>query len=520
MVSTRRLLVAGRLLVPDGVIGDESGGAFVEVEDGVVARLGLRAAVEVPAAAAVEALGNDTWLCPGFVDLQVNGGGGADVMSGAEAVAAAGRAHLARGVTAWCPTVITAPRERLLRAIEDVASAVERAERTDPAGLPACLGIHVEGPFLALGARGVHDAMALRDPDLAEVDAWQAAAGGRVRLVTLAPELDGGLEAVRGLVARGIAVSIGHTEATTGVVRAAADAGARLVTHLFNAMRPLHHREVGPIGIAFLDERLHPAVIADGLHVGADALRLFHRLVGTGEAAGTGRAGGAGSSGLGTGGRGFLVTDAASPAGLPPFMRGPFTLGLAPVAYESGRVTDAAGRLAGSALTMDVAVATYAQLAGASAEAALQMATGGPARALAAGLIAGRLQREETQLQPGREVRAAAGRPDGGDQETGSDGRRALARGQAGTRAARRAPGRGLDADDAFTASDRVEAGAGGAGAAAPKGRAAHRLALLPAWHRLVPAGALAVGAPADLVAVGPDLGLRAVYRLGRRVGL
>lgn len=415
MAPARRALAAGRLLAPGEVI---AGGTLVEIEDGLVARFGPRAAVEAPAGTVVEDLGDDAWLCPGFVDLQVNGGGGADVMAGPDAVRAAGRAHLARGTTAWCPTVITAPREAMLLALEGVAAAVERDE---PASLPACLGVHVEGPSLAAGARGVHDQFALRDLDSAEVDAWQAAAGGRVRLVTLAPERPGGLDAVRALVARGVAVSIGHTEATAETVRAAAAAGARLVTHTFNGMRPFHHREVGPAGAALLDERLHPAVIPDGLHVGADALALFHRLAGD---------------------RGFLATDAASPAGLPPGARGSFTIGLSPVRYEEGRVTDEAGRLAGSALTMDAGVASYARLAGASPEAALRMATEGPARALAAGLSVGRAM-------------------------------------------------------------------AGGGGAAAGGG---------PDRHRLVQAGQLAVGAPADLVALGPDLTLRAVYRLGRRV--
>lgn len=401
--------MGGRLLLPDRVLE----GGCVEVEDGLVARLGPRAGIEAAPGVPVEDLGADAWLAPGFVDLQINGGGGADLMGGAEALPAAGRAHLTRGVTAWCPTLITAPREALLRSLEDLARALEQA---DAAMLPACLGVHVEGPFIAHGARGVHDPLALRDPDLAEVDAWQTAARGRVRLVTLAPERPAAVEAVRGLVARGIAVSIGHTEATADQVRAAADAGARLVTHTFNGMRGFHHREVGPVGMALLDDRLHPAVIPDGLHVAGDALRLFHRLVGA-------RHGG---------GRGFLVTDAASPAGLPAGASGAFTLGGKAIGYEGGRVTDEAGRLAGSALTMDEAVVTYARLTGASPEAVLRMATERPVQALEAGLSVG-----------------------------------------AGVVAA----------------------------------------------SRLAAVGRLVEGGPADLVVLGPDLALRAVYRLGRRTG-
>jgi N-acetylglucosamine-6-phosphate deacetylase len=419
-VAHHRLLAAGRLLAPDGLLLPAGGvierGAAVVIEDDHVARVGPRHAVEAPPGADVVDFGPDAWLAPGLVDLQVNGGGGADLMAGPDALLAAGRAHLARGATAWCPTVITASREVLLRALEGLSRAIEQA---DPATVPVCLGIHVEGPFLAEGARGVHDPAALRDPDLAELDAWQSAARGRVRLVTLAPERPGALEFIRAAVARGVAVSIGHTEAGSGEVGAAVDAGARLVTHTFNGMRPFHHRDGGPAVAALLDERLHPAVIPDGLHVGPDALRLFHRLAGA-DAPGSGR--------------GFLVTDAASPAGLASGARGRFTIGLAPIAYREGRVVDDAGRLAGSALTMAEAVGTYARLAGASAAAALRMATEAPVRAMEAGVTAARAAAEPA-------------------------------------------------ADD-------------------PLGLA----------------GRLVAGAPADVVALGPDLSLRAVYRLGRRV--
>ena len=196
------------------------------------------------------------------------------------------------------------------------------------------LGVHLEGPFLSEQRRGAHDPQWLRDPSPADVAALLDAGAGLLRLVTLAPERDGALDAVRALVDAGVLVSVGHSDATAAQVEAAADAGARMVTHLFNAQRPLLHREPGVVGQALADDRLTSGLILDLHHVSAQAARIAF-------AAAPGRV--------------ALVTDAASPAGMPP---GRYALGGQPVVLEDGRppLRDD-GTIAGSALRLDDAVA-------------------------------------------------------------------------------------------------------------------------------------------------------------------
>ena len=196
------------------------------------------------------------------------------------------------------------------------------------------LGIHLEGPFLSERRRGAHNAAYLRDPDPDAVDALLDAAPGLVRIVTLAPERRGGLDAVRRLVEAGVLVSVGHSDALGEQVYAAADAGARMVTHLFNAQRPLHHREPGVVGAALSDQRLTAGLIVDLHHVNAEACRIAFASAP---------------------GRIVLVTDAAAPAGMPP---GRYELGGEPVVLEPGQPPlREDGTIAGSSLALDEGVA-------------------------------------------------------------------------------------------------------------------------------------------------------------------
>jgi len=199
----------------------------------------------------------DLTLCPGLVDLQVNGLGDLDVWRGD--LDALGRALRAAGTTAWCPTLTSAPLD---------AYAAWFAAHPVPA--PGEVGVHLEGPFLHPARAGAHPPEHLRPPDAA----WLAGLPPRVRLVTLAPELPGGLEATAALRARGVAVALGHSNATYDEALAAAEAGATLVTHVFNAMAPMHHRAPGLAGAALSDARLAPAVIGDGVHVHPAVLAL------------------------------------------------------------------------------------------------------------------------------------------------------------------------------------------------------------------------------------------------------
>ena len=256
---------------------------------------------------------------PGFVDLQVNGFAGVDLMR----ADAAGHAHaaaelLATGVTAYLPTFVTAPEA-------DVVAALAALPRG-----PEILGAHLEGPFIAPGRLGAHPAEWRRDPDPALLD--RLLAGGRVTHMTLAPELPGALELVDALTARGITVAAGHSDATAGEAHAGFDRGIRTVTHLFNAMRRPSARDPGIALAALARPDVTIQLIADGHHVAADALRVAWRAAR---------------------GRVALVTDAVAAAGMGD---GTFTLGERAVVARDGVVRTADGTLAGSALTMIGAV--------------------------------------------------------------------------------------------------------------------------------------------------------------------
>jgi N-acetylglucosamine-6-phosphate deacetylase len=213
----------------------------------------------------------DDYILPGFVDLQVNGSHGIDVMNASAGALATLSRHLAReGTTAWLPTAVTAPLEKIAHAHESIATALENSQH-DSAGAAAILGMHLEGPFISAHRLGSHPTLNLepRGDALDRVLAMRA-----LRLITLAPELAGALDAIRKLNSRDVVMSIGHTNATLDEANAGINAGARMFTHLFNAMRPLNHRDPGVIAAALTPSPAMPAVIPDGVHVHPAMLRL------------------------------------------------------------------------------------------------------------------------------------------------------------------------------------------------------------------------------------------------------
>jgi N-acetylglucosamine-6-phosphate deacetylase len=311
-------------------------GADVLAPGYVVLRAGQVAAVGegAPPGAADVALA-DGYLAPGFVDLQVNGYYGVELQDARPD----GWAHVIErlpetGTTAFVPTFVTAPVERLARALREAATFRQEL----PFGARV-LGVHLEGPFLSPDRRGAHNPAWLTDPSPSAVDDLIDAGGDLLRLVTLAPERPGGLAAVTRLAAAGKLVSVGHTDATAAQVAAAADAGARMVTHLYNAQRPLGNYEPGVVGQALTDPRLTSGLIADLHHVNVPACLIAL-------AAAPGRI--------------ALVTDAAACAGMPP---GRYLLGGEPIELPPGAGQPPrrpGGGLAGSALRMDAAVANLA----------------------------------------------------------------------------------------------------------------------------------------------------------------
>ncbi|MCU0905972.1 MAG: amidohydrolase family protein [Rhodobacteraceae bacterium] len=323
--------------------------------------------VQGPRIARVEPGGpGGPYLAPGLVDLQVNGFGGHDLNDGHVApatVIALCRRLLAGGVTRFLPTVVTASEPAILQALAAIATAAD----TDPVAGAMIAGVHVEGPSVdpADGPRGAHPLPHVRPPDLAEVARWQAAAGGRVRIVTLSPHWDGALDAIRGLAAQGIVAAIGHTGADPGRIRAAAEAGAVMSTHLGNGVAGVLPRHPNLIWAQLDDDRLTASVIADGHHLPADTLRVFLRAKGLD--------------------RTVLVSDAVALAGMPP---GRYRQ---PVGGEVELTAD--GRLgmagtpylAGAARGLADGVAEAVRMTGLPLGAVLPMATRNPARLLGGG---------------------------------------------------------------------------------------------------------------------------------------
>jgi N-acetylglucosamine-6-phosphate deacetylase len=283
-------------------------------------------------------------LLPGLVDLQVNGYFGEEFLTaGADGWARVTTGLPQTGTTALLPTLVTAPPGVLAAALR-TASALIPAR---PAGARV-LGVHVEGPFISAARKGAHNAAWIAEPTPAAVAELLEAGQGVLRLVTLAPELAGAMAAITTLTEAGVLVSVGHSDATARQVAEAADHGARMVTHLFNAQRPLHHREPGVVGQALTDPRLTSGLITDLRHVSAQACVVAFRAAP---------------------GRICAVTDAAACAGMPP---GRYKLGDQPIELPPGDgvppVRDD-GTIAGSALRMDAAVANMVTIGVGLAEA-------------------------------------------------------------------------------------------------------------------------------------------------------
>jgi N-acetylglucosamine-6-phosphate deacetylase len=291
-------------------------------------------------------------LAPGFIDLQINGAAGCDFLFPTDAGLESAAAYLLRtGTVAYLPTLISAPEDRLRAALGFFA------DRLDRPGIPRILGVHLEGPFLSPVRPGAHRLEHLRPPTVAWIAAIVRDFPGLIRLVTLAPELDGAEGVVEFLTGCGITVSAGHTDASYEQAAAAFARGVRLTTHLFNAMRPYHHREPGVVGAALGDPRVACAIIADHVHLHPAVVDHVIALKGPE--------------------RTVLVTDAISAAGA---ATATLTLGDQTVHVAGGAPRLEDGTLAGSVLAMDQAVRAVAGRWG--MEQAVRMAASAPARVL------------------------------------------------------------------------------------------------------------------------------------------
>ncbi|WP_461153818.1 N-acetylglucosamine-6-phosphate deacetylase [Saccharopolyspora tripterygii] len=342
-VNTAELILTGaRVVTPGGIARP----GWVRVSAGKIAAIGDGA---VPQGPAIELSGR--WLVPGFVDVHCHGGGGGSFTSlEPEQTETAVAHHRAHGTTTMLASLVSAPIPELVKQIATLAELTA-------SGIIA--GVHLEGPFLSHARCGAHAPEALRAPEADDVRQLLDAGRGAVRMVTLAPELPGSVEAVRQLVDGGAIAAVGHTDAVAEQVLAAVDAGATVATHLFNGMRPLHHREPGPVGALLDDERVSVELICDLVHLHPTIARLAATHAGTD--------------------RTILVTDAISATGAGD---GTYELGALPVTVVDGEPRLADGSLAGSTLTMDAAFRNLVRDCGLSVPAAVAATATNPARRL------------------------------------------------------------------------------------------------------------------------------------------
>ncbi len=324
---------------------------------------------------------DDHFLCPGLVDLQVNGSFGVDVATDPGRVPELSRRLATAGITSYLPTLISAPRDlyhETLPKLDDLA----REGNLDGAEI---LGVHLEGPFISLNRRGAHPAAHVVPPDPGFLD--ELLDLGPVRMLTLAPELEGSSELVKSAGRRGVVVSAGHSDATFDFAYSTFEEVAG-ITHLFNGMSPLHHREPGIPGAAFAHPRVTCGVIADGRHVHPEIVALAFRVLGPD--------------------RLYLTTDAIAAAGIG---SGEYSLATRKIYLDNGGApTLEDGTLAGSVLTMNEAIRNILAFTGCTVPEAVRMAAATPARLVGEGTHKGRLANgydaDVTVLRPDLSVEA------------------------------------------------------------------------------------------------------------------
>jgi N-acetylglucosamine-6-phosphate deacetylase len=341
-------IVKGRIVLTDGVI-----------EQGVVVTEG-KTIVFVGEEREYRPTGDEVlldysghWVIPGMIDLHVHGGAGFDVMDGSpEAIREISKNLCRYGVTGFLPTTMTAPFELIARALEAIAEV-------EPGEYAQILGVHLEGPWINPKHKGAQREEDIQPPSLQQAEAILEQSGGGLRMVTIAPEMPGALEVISELSGRNVICSIGHSDATWEEVQRAVEAGATHFTHLFNAMRGLHHREPGVVGAALQLRQCSCDIIADLVHVHPAAIKLVYNSKGREKL--------------------LLISDGMRAVGMGD---GAFELGGQTVHVHKCIARLGDGTLAGSTLTLDRAVKHMVEEVGVAVEDAVFMAATAPAEKL------------------------------------------------------------------------------------------------------------------------------------------
>jgi N-acetylglucosamine-6-phosphate deacetylase len=347
----RRLITAHSIIVPTPAGPALLHHSCLLIEDGIIAGITRRDESALPAHDAHDDY-PDATLSPAFLDIHIHGAVNHDVMEGTPAALdAVGRFLAGRGVGAYFPTTVTAPIDATLYALAGLARIITRPDH--PGARP--LGIHLEGPFLSHAKRGVHSLDLLQKPSIELFTRFWEASEGLIRLMTIAPEIEGAPELIAHATSLGVRVSLGHSNATTAEAERGIAAGACSATHTYNAMRALDHRDPGLLGTVLDTDSLYAELICDGIHVHPALVRLFWKAKGQHRA--------------------ILVTDGISATGMPD---GEYLLGGMAVTVKEGRCTHE-GVLSGSVLTLDRAVQNFRKFTSARLDEIVSAVTGNPA---------------------------------------------------------------------------------------------------------------------------------------------
>ena len=351
-------ILAGTILTP---IGEITGGTIL-IEAGRIVELGPASKVKIPAGATLIDH-QDRIVTPGFIDMHIHGAAGHDFMEATPAAIAEVGKFLARhGTTSYVATTVTASAEKVAAAAQGLGEIVRAYRSSDHTSGPVTaepLGVHFEGPFLNVIRRGAHPEADIQKPNLESLKKFIEAAGGTARVLALAPEMDEGLKVLDYARSQGVRVGIGHSNATFEEAERGIAAGATHAVHVYNAMRPFSHRDVGIIGAALTDDRLSVELICDGLHVEPAAVRLAAKAKGMS--------------------RIILITDSLSATGMPD---GRYQLGLFTINMVNGVCRTEDGALAGSSIVLAQAVRNLSKFTGLSFKDCLTCATLNPARLL------------------------------------------------------------------------------------------------------------------------------------------
>jgi N-acetylglucosamine-6-phosphate deacetylase len=349
-------IYASRVLTPLEEVND----AVILVEGSRIVALGHRDQVTVPEGA-VDYVAAGMTVVPGFVDIHIHGAGGHDVMEGNSRALDRVTSTVARyGTTSMVATTVTAPTDDTCKSLEGIARYIRKHENPEENGRFGAdiLGIHLEGPFISKARRGVHPVESIAKPSVEILGKFVEAADGLVRMLTVAPEVAGGLELVSHAAAAGMVVGMGHTDATYEQATDAIRAGARHAVHMFNAMRPFSHRDPSVVAAVMTDPDVTAEIIADLVHVAGPAIQVL-----------------LGSKGFDTV---LAVSDGTAATGMPD---GTYRLGTLDVTVRDGVCRNSEGKLAGSTLTLDRALRNLVSL-GVPLVDAVRMATILPARRL------------------------------------------------------------------------------------------------------------------------------------------